>query len=43
MSTSITLLSGGYIEVICFDPWLPPLLRHYLIRRTVDFKSICLQ
>jgi hypothetical protein len=40
MSTSITVLSGGYLEVACIDPWLAPLLRHYVIRRTVDFNSI---
>lgn len=40
MSTSITVLSGGYLEVICLDPWMAPLRRHYQIRRTVDFGSI---
>lgn len=41
MSTSITVLSGGYMEIACIDPWLAPLLRHYVIRRTVDYARIC--
>lgn len=40
MSTSIVLLSGGYLEVICIDPWLEALRRHYQIRRTVDYRCI---
>lgn len=40
MSTSITVLSGGYMEIACFDPWLAPLRRHYQIRRTVDYSLI---
>jgi hypothetical protein len=43
MSTSITILANAYMEVACIDPWLAPLLRHYIIRRTVDYNSICLQ
>jgi hypothetical protein len=43
MSTSITILANGYMEIICIDPWLEPLKRHYIIRRTVDYASICLQ
>jgi hypothetical protein len=43
MSTSITLLANGYLEVLCTDPWLSPLRRHYIIRRTVDYASICIQ
>jgi hypothetical protein len=41
MSTSITILSGGYMEIACIDPWLAPLLRHYVIRRTVDYSRVC--
>lgn len=40
MSTTITLLANGYLEVICFDPWMPPMQRHYQIRRTVDYRSV---
>ena len=43
MSTSITLLANGYIEVACADPWLSPLLPHYIIRRTLDYTSVCIQ
>jgi hypothetical protein len=43
MKTEIVLLSNGYMEVVCIDPWLEPLKRHYIIRRTVDYNSICLQ
>jgi hypothetical protein len=43
MSTSITLLANGYLEVLCTDPWLSPLRRHYIIRRVVDYASICIQ
>jgi hypothetical protein len=43
MSTSITLLANGYIEIVCTDPWLSLLQRHYFIRRTVDYASICIQ
>lgn len=40
MSTTLTLLANGYLEIVCIDPWLPPLRRHYSIRRTVDYCSI---
>lgn len=43
MSTSITLLANGYLEIVCTDPWRSPLCRHYIIRRTVDYTSICVQ
>jgi len=43
MSTSITPLANGYLEIACSDPWLSPLSRHYFIRRTVDYKFVCLQ
>lgn len=43
MSTSITLLANGYLEIVCTDPWRPLLNRHYIIRRTVDYASICIQ
>jgi hypothetical protein len=43
MSTSIALLANGYLEIICMDPWAPPLCRHYVVRRTVDYKAVCLQ
>jgi hypothetical protein len=42
MSTSITLLANGYLEIACAQPWLPLLSRRYVIRRTVDYTSICL-
>ncbi len=43
MSTSIALLANGYLEIVCVDRWLPPLYRHYVVRRTVDYKFDCLQ
>jgi hypothetical protein len=36
MSTSITILANGYMEITCVNPWAEPLKRHYVIRRTVD-------
>jgi len=43
MSTSIVLLANGYLEIVCIDSWAPPLLRHYLIRRTVDYGRVCVE
>lgn len=43
MHTEIVLLAGGYMEVACYDPWMPHLWRHWVIRRTVDYSRICLQ
>jgi hypothetical protein len=43
MHTEIVLLAGGYMEVTCYDPWMPELKRHWVIRRTVDYSRICLQ
>jgi hypothetical protein len=43
MSTSICLLATAYLEIVCLDPWLSSLQRHYRILRTVDYKSICIQ
>jgi hypothetical protein len=41
MSTTLTLLSGGYLEIACANPWMAdPMKRHYVIRRTVDYRSI---
>jgi hypothetical protein len=40
MSTTLTILSGGYLEIACANPWAEPLRRHYVIRRTVDWSSI---
>jgi hypothetical protein len=41
MSTSITVLSGGYLEVACVNPWvLLPMKRAYVIRRTVDYSRV---
>lgn len=44
MSTTITLLSGGYLEIACLNPWMEnTLMRKYVIRRVVDYHSICIQ
>jgi hypothetical protein len=43
MHTEIILLANGYMEVVCIDPWLEGIKRHWLIRRTVDYSRICLQ
>jgi hypothetical protein len=43
LHTVIVLLSGGYMEVACPDYDLPEMLRHWLIRRTVDYSAICIQ
>ncbi|WP_260854704.1 hypothetical protein [Paraburkholderia sp. BCC1884] len=43
MSTSIALLANGYLEILCIDPWLAPVCRHYVVRRTVDYDDVCLQ
>jgi hypothetical protein len=40
MSTSITVLSGGYMEIACVDPWLSVMRRRYVIRRTVDYSRV---
>ena len=43
MHTVIVLLASAYIEVGCYDPWMPEIKRHWLVRRTVDYSRICLQ
>jgi hypothetical protein len=43
LHTVIVLLANAYIELCCFDPWLPELQRHWVVRRTVDYSGICLQ
>lgn len=40
MSTTITPLAGGYLEVTCLNPLADALKRHYVIRRTVDYGAI---
>jgi len=42
MTTCIVLLSNGYMEYVCIDPWLPALRRHWRYVRTVDYREICL-
>jgi hypothetical protein len=40
LHTELILLSGGYIEVCCYDMELTALRRHWSIRRTVDYRYI---
>jgi len=42
LHTEIILLANGYMEVVCPDHELPEMQRHWIIRRTVDYKAICL-
>ena len=43
MHTVIILLTNAYMEMACYDPWLPEAKRHWIYRRTVDYSGICLQ
>lgn len=43
MHTEIVLLACAYLEVLCYDYWLPENRRHWVVRRTVDYSRICLQ
>ena len=40
LHTELVLLAGGYMEVACPDMELPELLRHWSIRRIVDWKNV---
>ena len=42
MHTVIVLLANAYLELVCVDPELPPLRRHWRVRRTVDYSAVCL-
>jgi len=42
LHTEIILLANGYMEVACPDHELPEIRRHWIIRRMVDYKAICL-
>jgi len=43
LHTVITPLANAYLESACFDMWLPEALRHWALRRTVDYSRITLQ
>ena len=43
LHTVLVMLSGGYMELTCIDPWMAESKRHWVIRRTVDYNRICLQ
>lgn len=43
MHTEIVLLANGYMEVATWDMWRPPMLRHWIFRRIVDYSRICMQ
>jgi hypothetical protein len=43
LHTVLVLLAGGYLEVVCPNMEAPEMLRHWVIRRTVDYSRICLQ
>jgi hypothetical protein len=43
LHTVLVLLSGCYMEMACPDPEAPELLRHWVIRRYVDYGAVCLQ
>ncbi|WP_169708670.1 hypothetical protein [Trinickia terrae] len=40
--TEIVLLANGYMELACPDYELPAMHRHWFIRRTVDYRAVCL-
>jgi len=42
LHTVLVILSNCYMEMVCVDPELPVMQRHWVIRRTVDFDSVCL-
>jgi hypothetical protein len=39
-TTMIVLLANAYIEVVCINPWLPPILRKWSIVRTVNYEAV---
>lgn len=43
LHTVIVLLANGYMEIACPNMEAPEMQRHWVIRRTVDFKHVCLQ
>lgn len=40
MHTEIFLLASGYMELGCWDMWMPAELRHWAVRRTVNYSDI---
>ncbi len=40
LHTVLVLLSGGYLEVCCHNMEATELRRHWVIRRTVDYRHI---
>jgi hypothetical protein len=43
LHTVIILLANAYMELTCIDPWMPELKRHWVLRRTVDYRNVCMQ
>jgi hypothetical protein len=40
LHTVLVMLANGYLEVSCPDMDLPEMLRHWTIRRTVDYRHV---
>jgi hypothetical protein len=40
LHTVIVLLANAYMEIACPDMEMPELYRHWVIRRTVDYRSV---
>jgi len=40
LHTVLILLANAYMEVACPDMEAPEMRRHWLIRRTVDFRNV---
>lgn len=39
--TAIVLLANAYLEICCYDMERSELRRHWVVRRTVDYKNVC--
>lgn len=41
LHTVLILLANAYMELTCIDPWMTESKRHWVIRRTVDYRHVC--
>jgi hypothetical protein len=39
----IILMANAYLEYTCINPWVEPLCRTWVYRRTVDLSGVVLQ
>lgn len=41
LHTVIVLLANAYLEISCPNMEQPEMRRHWLMRRTVDYRNVC--